>query len=248
MPGRERSHRGEHPRLLASLTLVAGDADLAGEAVDEAPARARPIYRRAHPALRLLATGWTPPSSRTTTTGPNSAASCTSPFQHSARARTSWRDWADVTGDHSHNGTTSGDYRVTGTWDGARLTLSEAPGPGGPVGSSETRDLTTPCPEPSGGWGPVDPATTTDDSLTAALDGARARRVVGEPDRWQPVRLARYGGDGAGWESPNRRALFTVVACSTASTATPLAAATAAPTRGSQAGELGLPRWGTGAR
>lgn len=36
----ERWYRGEHPRLLASLTLVAGDADLAGEAVDEALARA----------------------------------------------------------------------------------------------------------------------------------------------------------------------------------------------------------------
>jgi predicted RNA polymerase sigma factor len=38
--GFERWYRGEHPRLLALLTLVAGNADLAGEAVDEALARA----------------------------------------------------------------------------------------------------------------------------------------------------------------------------------------------------------------
>lgn len=84
-------------------------------------------------------------------------------------------DWADVTGEDSLGDTISGYYRVTGTWDGARLTLTEAPVPGGPVGSSESRDLSTPCPEPSGGWRPVDPATTTDDSLMAAIDGARAR-------------------------------------------------------------------------
>lgn len=42
----EQWYRTEHPRLLASLTLVSGDPDLAGEAVDEALARALERWER----------------------------------------------------------------------------------------------------------------------------------------------------------------------------------------------------------
>lgn len=44
--GFERWYRAEHPRLLAALALVAGDVDLAREAVDEALARALERWER----------------------------------------------------------------------------------------------------------------------------------------------------------------------------------------------------------
>jgi hypothetical protein len=67
-----------------------------------------------------------------------------------------------------------GEYRVVGTWDGARLTLTEPPG--APVKvqedpASENR-LASPCPEPEGGWRPIDPAKATQDALELAMGRA----------------------------------------------------------------------------
>jgi RNA polymerase sigma factor (sigma-70 family) len=45
-PGFEDWYRAEHPRVLAALTLVSGDVDLAREATDEAFARALLAWRR----------------------------------------------------------------------------------------------------------------------------------------------------------------------------------------------------------
>ncbi|WP_327044866.1 hypothetical protein OG320_24415 [Microbispora sp. NBC_01189] len=70
-------------------------------------------------------------------------------------------------------GVTWGEYRVVGTWDGSRLTLIEPPHeartPGG--GGSGT-DMTSPCPEPAGGWRPVDRAKATEGAMRAAMDRA----------------------------------------------------------------------------
>lgn len=88
------------------------------------------------------------------------------PPQCSGHEIVGW-DWAEVDDETSANGTTWGSYRVVGTWDGTRLTLTEPPGP--PVHDDEDGggfdvDFATPCPAPDGGWQVVDPATTSLDA------------------------------------------------------------------------------------
>lgn len=83
-------------------------------------------------------------------------------------------DWADVDGDESASGTTWGDYEVTGTWDGSALTLTERPTRPS-TAPTEEPDLSTPCPEPVGGWAVVDPATTNQAALDAVGQAAQAR-------------------------------------------------------------------------
>lgn len=84
-------------------------------------------------------------------------------------------EWDAVEGEESSNGTTWGDYTVTGNWDGERLTLTEPATAPEPItdetdgGSGGAMDLSTPCPPPSGGWAVVDPATATQDGLDAAI-------------------------------------------------------------------------------
>lgn len=80
-------------------------------------------------------------------------------------------DWAAVEAE-SAGGTTWGSYLLTGTWDGARFTLTEPAQPDGgsqQPGEPDQPDFTSPCPEPAGGWRPVDPATATQAGLDAAL-------------------------------------------------------------------------------
>jgi hypothetical protein len=83
-------------------------------------------------------------------------------------------DW-DAVDAESASGTTWGEYTLTGTWDGARFTLTEPAEPPVPLGRSDAweTDFSTPCPEPDGGWRPVDPATATDEDLQAAMELAR---------------------------------------------------------------------------
>lgn len=83
-------------------------------------------------------------------------------------------DWSKVEHE-SRGGVKWGEYRVVGTWDGARLTLTEAPG--APVKRDPANEdtLASPCPEPEGGWRPVDPAKATQQTLDDAM--ARARTV-----------------------------------------------------------------------
>ncbi|WP_327584851.1 hypothetical protein OHA25_55535 [Nonomuraea sp. NBC_00507] len=79
-------------------------------------------------------------------------------------------DWSKV-GHESQGGVKWGSYRVVGTWDGARLTLTEPPG--SPVYEEPpTTDFTTPCPAPEGGWRPVDPAKATEATLEKAMKRA----------------------------------------------------------------------------
>lgn len=83
-------------------------------------------------------------------------------------------DWADV-GAESAAGTTWGTYTVTGTFDGETFTLTEpAAAPEPTTGGPSAPDFTTPCPEPEGGWAPVDPALATEEAADRALALAAA--------------------------------------------------------------------------
>ncbi|TMR23109.1 hypothetical protein ETD86_09380 [Nonomuraea turkmeniaca] len=83
-------------------------------------------------------------------------------------------DWSKVKHE-SLRGVKWGEYRVVGTWDGARLTLTEPPGE--PVRRQEGPDghdrFASPCPEPAGGWRPVEPAKTTERTMNEAIERAR---------------------------------------------------------------------------
>lgn len=93
-------------------------------------------------------------------------------------------DWTAVAHE-SNSGTRWGDYRVVGTWDGTTLTLTEVATAaerhtGAPA--ADHIDFSAPCPEPAGGWAPVDDALTS----TAALDRASevAQRLEGYAGLW----------------------------------------------------------------
>lgn len=127
-------------------------------------------------------------------------------------------DWTAVEAE-SASGTTWGSYLLTGTWDGTRFTLTEPAQPD--TGSQQPAepdqpDFTSPCPEPAGGWRPVDPATATQDGLDAALalaaeDPGYAGGWVDQPHLDQltndPTKLVlnlRFTGDHQAREEPVR--------------------------------------------
>ena len=85
-------------------------------------------------------------------------------------------DWGAVDGEETAAGTTWGEYRVTGTWDGGQLTLSEPPAVAEPAGAPPSGDaFATPCEPPAGGWAAVDPSTATQEDMDAAIEYARAQ-------------------------------------------------------------------------
>jgi hypothetical protein len=89
-------------------------------------------------------------------------------------------DWAAVDGEESANGTTWGEYRVVGTWDGERLTLTEPPGePRYDEGEWPEPNFSTPCPTPDGGWRIEDPSTATAGGRQAAIDYANRQPDLG---------------------------------------------------------------------
>ncbi|MEO3857962.1 hypothetical protein [Acrocarpospora sp. B8E8] len=91
-------------------------------------------------------------------------------------------DWNAV--EHSDRGGVRwGDYRVVGTWDGEKLTLTEPPRPAERPDSPRSRSrFASPCPEPSGGWRPVAPAKATDKAMEAAI--TRAKKLPGYAGSW----------------------------------------------------------------
>ncbi|NRQ30721.1 hypothetical protein HII36_02565 [Nonomuraea sp. NN258] len=117
-------------------------------------------------------------------------------------------DWSAV--EHTEErGTRWGRYHVVGTWDGARLTLTEPPGPVDPDAErGEETDLRSSCTAPPGGWRPVDPAKATEKAMRAAI--RRAERLDGHAATWldqsyldtvdgfdldDPDSVERYGND-----------------------------------------------------
>lgn len=106
------------------------------------------------------------------------------PPQCGAVPVTNW-DWDAVPGEDELSGTTWGDrYVVVGTYADGAFTLTrpveqadEPPYPG-----EDDVDFETPCPEPAGGWRPLDPALTTEASMQRV---ARvANRLPGFADLW----------------------------------------------------------------
>lgn len=81
-------------------------------------------------------------------------------------------DWSKVAHE-SVRGVKWGQYRVVGTWDGARLTLTEPPGAPVKPPKEEGDVFASACPEPEGGWRPVDPAKATEQDMNAAIERAR---------------------------------------------------------------------------
>lgn len=87
-------------------------------------------------------------------------------------------NWDDIDAD-SAGGTTWGEYVLVGRWDGSRFTLTQRPRVARAndrgAGRSDV-DLTSPCPEPAGGWRPI----TKSKATNAALEKT-ARRASSMP-------------------------------------------------------------------
>jgi hypothetical protein len=99
-------------------------------------------------------------------------------------------DWGSVRHE-SQDGVKWGDYTVVGTWDGARLTLTEPPKPPQQTETDEGSDTASPCPAPEGGWRPVAPAKATEKAMYAAM--RLARKSPGFAGVWVDQ---SYLGDG----------------------------------------------------
>jgi hypothetical protein len=81
-------------------------------------------------------------------------------------------DWALVEGEESMSGTTWGEFRVVGTYDGTSFAVLETGAYRSP--GSPSPDFTPPCPEPAGGWVAADPSRTSEDDRIAAMHAAEA--------------------------------------------------------------------------
>ncbi|MBN6051089.1 hypothetical protein JYK22_04000, partial [Nonomuraea sp. RK-328] len=86
-------------------------------------------------------------------------------------------DWSKVQHENVR-GTKWGQYRVVGTWDGSRLTLTEPPG-AAVQGTLEKHSFDSPCPVPEDGWRPVDPAKSTQEALEATERRLESEAAVG---------------------------------------------------------------------
>ncbi len=92
-------------------------------------------------------------------------------------------DWNAVEGEESAFGTIWGQYHVVGRYDGEVFTVTDV-GLYEPEGTEfgSDRELTTPCPEPDGGWVPLDPSRISDRAFNR---GARiAERLPGYVALW----------------------------------------------------------------
>ena len=87
-------------------------------------------------------------------------------------------DWAGLPSE-SVGGTTWGSYELVGTFAGGALTLTEPPEVHDPQGDRAAEPplddrFASPCPEPAGGWAPVDPARATPEAAEEAQRVAAA--------------------------------------------------------------------------
>ncbi len=76
-------------------------------------------------------------------------------------------DWSAVEAE-SASGTTWGTYRITGTWDAMTFALTEPAVAESGTSYPEPERLGIPCPEPAGGWQPVDAERSGQADLDAA--------------------------------------------------------------------------------
>ncbi|MFC7403685.1 hypothetical protein [Georgenia alba] len=97
-------------------------------------------------------------------------------------------DWADHDGDFAEvGGVRQGLFVVVGTYDGSSLTVREVTPQDEWDGEypDHSRDFSTPCPEPAGGWQVQDPALTTEETLQQV--GWVARGLEGYAGSWTDV-------------------------------------------------------------
>lgn len=83
--------------------------------------------------------------------------------------------WGTIGDEESAEGTTWGDARIVGSYDGEAIAVVAA-GPPAPSEASD-EDITAGCPEPPGGWSPVDSEKARERHLDRAADAAEE-----EPD------------------------------------------------------------------
>lgn len=98
------------------------------------------------------------------------------PPQCEGLALAGW-DWAAHDGVFEQQGDVRwGSFSVTGTFDGTTLSATDAVPAAlyDPMAAPAEPLPGTPCPEPEGGWVPVDPARTTPETLDATLTAAAA--------------------------------------------------------------------------
>ena len=76
-------------------------------------------------------------------------------------------DWDTVGGEESMAGRTWGQYHVVGAYDGETFTVTEV-GPFEADGLEPETDLSSPCPEPGGGWLVADPGRSTQEHARKA--------------------------------------------------------------------------------
>lgn len=125
-------------------------------------------------------------------------------------------DWTAHRGDfESRGGTRWGDFVVTGTFDGRSITVTEVvpaaewePGPA----AEEDDPFATPCPEPEGGWVPLDPATTTERAQQQAIRVAHGLPGFGELWVDQSINpVADQEPDGIEWELAMNDPRYTIL-------------------------------------
>jgi hypothetical protein len=79
-----------------------------------------------------------------------------------------------VDNEQSVNGTTWGDYHLVGTYDGTTFTLTESASAPRPRTPAALPNFATPCPEPPGGWGVVDPSKVALSDYQAFMSAAQS--------------------------------------------------------------------------
>lgn len=106
-------------------------------------------------------------------------------------------DWAAVEGEEAAGGTTWGDYRVTGTYDGTTFTVTDPP-VAATAGGGGFSGLSTPCSEPHNGYLDREPARATPERLDQAIALARSHDNLGgvwldDPSQPRPDGSTRSG-------------------------------------------------------
>jgi hypothetical protein len=101
-------------------------------------------------------------------------------------------DWQAVSGEERLSGTIWGNYHVVGSYEGKTFTLTDVgpfkEGASGPTDS----DFSSPCPEPSGGWGGLDQATQEDARPAAAYARSQPDYVTSWVTHLEPAQ-AEFG-------------------------------------------------------
>jgi hypothetical protein len=85
-------------------------------------------------------------------------------------------DWGVVDGEETAGGTTSGNYRVVGAYDGETLTVTDVgPYEDDPAAFGTDPDTTAACDEPEGGWAVPDPDHNTQNDVGVVHAYARSQ-------------------------------------------------------------------------